>query len=251
VYDAQWTVNVPHFNSLDKFYVQVSQVHFMNLVYPTNSNNNAFLISVDGAAQQTVTLDPGYYTSTTILSALDTLLTIAPITVTTSYSETTRKLTFTVTGGTLEFFNTSNSMYYALGMEPSNFSGSFTSKTSDYPIDLSGVKNLIVSSNMRPRNNYQATNLKMSHLVVIPLANSFGTVEIADLFSSPYYYVQNAGVHTIEISMHDENGNAFELPDNVNVLYTITFRGAYTDLSVDEVTEHLNDVPHDMMHDLE
>lgn len=242
VYTPQWAINIPHFNNLDKYYLQISQIQFMNLVYPTNEFNNALSIKVDGGAQQTVLMPEGMYTSTTLLSALDTLLTIAPITVTTSYDSTTGKLSFAVSGGTLEFLDgIPYTMYKQLGLEVENFSGAFTSLTGDYPIDISGSKHVVVTSNIRVAHNYHSKSQRQGHLTLMPLEYAFGVMHHYEGHTSPWFYVQSAGVHTLELTLRDDAGNYFKLPANVNMCVTVNVRGASMLLD-DEDLENERDI---------
>lgn len=106
--------------------------------YHVSSTNNQVYYTDSGGAQ-VATIPEGYYSGTTLASALKTIMDAesGPV-YTVAYGESSKKLTFTPASGNLHFTfgtNTSNSAARLLGFDASDGSAA-ASQTGDNPVQL-------------------------------------------------------------------------------------------------------------------
>lgn len=220
-----WLVQNNFFNNLTEYEIRVESLTFMNMVYPTNSSNNQLSVKVDGGSAQTLTVTEGVYTTTTLITELESLLTISPITTTVTYDDTTYKFTFAVSGGTLEFVDIANSMYDQLGLDVDEFAVISSSKVADFPIDLSGSSHVDVLSNLTCSDNVHSSNLG-SLLCHVPLDVNYGDlVEYRPIHDTWMRVSGQQGFQEFTIQLRDDHGNDYTLPDNQILTITLIIRG--------------------------
>jgi len=130
-----------------ELYVGIQSFDFPNTTYNITSANNKIDIDVNDAGANTRTITEGIYTITTLITELnDNVLNTDSITA--AYDTDTSKITFT--HGTLEFdFDSTSTAFIPLGFaEGSTYSSIGLSLTSSQPVDLSGTKNIYISSQL-------------------------------------------------------------------------------------------------------
>jgi hypothetical protein len=109
------------------------------------SDRNTFTYQVGSGTVRTVTLTPGTYTSSSIVSAMNTQFTSHGDGMSVAYSSSTQKLTFTA-GGDFTIYPTKSSLKRVVGLvsETYTVSSSSSQYTPDGMLDLMGSKYILI-----------------------------------------------------------------------------------------------------------
>lgn len=228
-YDTKWYFNHERFELQRDFTVTLRTVEFPNLVYPTNEFNNVISFTPDSVTALTVTLTPGvyngYYYATTLAAEMQALLraydtpTYSAATISGSFNVYTQKITLT-SSVPIKFVLVDNSAYEQMGFDESLFDTAHTTWTSAFPVHLSGTTYVDVVTNMSvPSYNLRNTG----HLLCrIQVDQPFG-YDIYYKHESPDFIpCTTRHLDFMEITLYDDHGNLFKLPDNAHLSMVLT-----------------------------
>lgn len=161
------------------------------------TNNSLYLNSV------LYTIPIGNYTSTTLTTALTTLLPFYTIT----FNTTTNKLTFT--HPSTEFtINSTSTCLSILGFE-NGIEHTSTSRTltSDYPVDLSGNNIVYVSINNLRTNNISASNSASSIISSILVNVPYGYLQYYDSSDTTGLILLEDHIAFLHVSIYGEDAS--------------------------------------------
>ena len=190
-----------------------------NLRYNVNSQNNTIIYKKNGGASTTVTMTPGEYSYSTLLTALDSLLTSAFATITVTLDLTTDIVTIaTGSADTIQLVTGSTLAEEILGFDLNTSDA--TSITGLYPIRLDGTTYIDVEALDFPTSTYSTYGTR-AILARIPMTSPYGTVVY---FVNPH---GNNGIQgsvgsfqQLQIRLLDDRGRPFILPANAHVSFT-------------------------------
>ncbi|CAM9744643.1 unnamed protein product [Heterosigma akashiwo] len=119
-----------------------------NTEYTINSSNNTIVVNLNEAGNNTRTIPNGTYTTNSLVNALDDAAVLGADSIVSSYDSTTSKFSFT--HATLDYvFDSTSTALYTLGfVSETSYSSTATDLTAPNPCDLSGTKNIYISSQL-------------------------------------------------------------------------------------------------------
>jgi hypothetical protein len=223
-YNGQWYITNPTYNTAARFDISLRGVQFPNTVYPINEYNNAFSVVETTGNTYASTVPAGNYTASTLATALQTAMRAgsgyaggnAYLVTTDSAAKTFSIVTGTLAVNTFIFVACGNSIYKALGISVSSTPA--VTVASSWPYNISGSAYVdVVTSIMQAT----VTSGASKHIVDrIPLNVPFGYM----VFWDPSNLIKNettaSNIDNISISLFDDNGNPFKLPQNAAIAYT-------------------------------
>lgn len=182
-------------------------------VYNVNYTNNELYID-----NILYTIPVANYSSYQLRDQLNTLLSGVSITIT--YDSKTNKYTFTSTSNFT--INSSSSCLSLIGFDSGDHTSIAYQLTSNYMIDLSGIRVINVATNLTSNNIDSYNKGKNNVLCSIPVSVSKYGLNVVDYSSSNYVKINDKNINYILISLYDENFNYINL-NNVDWTMTIEF----------------------------
>lgn len=213
---SQFYVNVNNVKPLQiARSVIVKQITLPHTMYNIDENNRSFTYNI-ASSPTTVQIAVGQYTTTTLITALQTAASAVGLAIT--QNATTQKLEFTNTTN-IEYLDISeNPMAEVLGIEYGQGSGSDVASFNATGLpDLTGVSNVFVESQALGEDNLIQTNSKTQNIIaIVPLTVAWGSYE--------HYLTQHAEIDDndseahggknkgrIDITLKDDKGNVIDL----------------------------------------
>ena len=195
--------------------------------YNVDITNNIFNYRVN-ATNFSITVPPGNYTYTSLVTQMQTLFTINGHTFTFALNRNSNIVTMTLTaGGTWNRIDPS-SIYYILGFAE-NTTYNIIANTITFPFlfDLLGVKKLkIYSSNISVDSFDSVGNATNNLLCTISVNQPGFNLIVYSNIDGLYGHLRNKYLSTIDIQIKDELGNFINF-NNINwtlTLYLIVYR---------------------------
>ena len=200
--------------SIDAGTYNIEFINMQNTAYTIRTGVNTTIYFTEDATNKTASLTPGYYTESTLPTAIKTALDTASggfATFTVTISASTKRLTiastqaFSLTFGT----NTSASIAKTLGFLPTD-TGAATSQTATQIVNLSDP----LSANIQIK---QATAGGFSCLggawgqILVPLDVQFGYYKAYTTDDFPQKLIFNKKTSKLEIEVRDLEGNLLDL----------------------------------------
>jgi len=224
-YNTSFNIQDQKLNALRGVRVKACSAQFANAVYPINRFNNKLYftetVSNVTSAVLTVTIPYGNYTGDQMATALTTLMTAASvntITYTWAYDSDDKvlSLTTTLTGSDyFQFAFDSYSIYEELGFDVDSFEDPYQEFVGSYPVNLSGTKYVYVCTNLSTLN-YSSGPVN-DILCRVPVSVSFGNIVYwENQQSTSPFFVSAPALQDFRITLRDDKGNFFELPDNAH-----------------------------------
>lgn len=220
-----WSINATHHINHRDVDLALKQINFFNAVYPINEYNNHIVANIDGSGSTDYYLTPASYSGDTFATALTNLLTVGTTSVTVTYDSSTGKLTFVLNAGSLTFDETTNnSMYPAMGLDPSTQLGAVTGTlVGANPVNIAGTNVIVINSNYTAGENYNSRG-NGTPLATIPVYANFGQLVSYTVPEIHWTRVSTTGLALFELDIRDENGHPFVLPDNHSIIMTFVIR---------------------------
>lgn len=187
---------------------RVECISMPNLFYNVNSSNYSVYTSLGD-----VNLTPGYYTSSSFVTHLQTQLQTVDANYTVTLDSNTKKITVANTGAfTLDFgTDTTASARILMGFNQAD-TASGTSVTGDNPINLAPQPIVFIDI---PQNNQQIMTSSVSSslrgCLMVPLSSAFGSFEILRYSDLPQIVDLYQPTNTLDIGLYDDQGNAMSL----------------------------------------
>lgn len=191
--------------------------------YTIDSRNNKFYFNETSTSSttRTATITTGYYTSSTILTALKTALDSAGSanTYTITYSSTTNKITITSSTENFRVISGINNIYYELGIDSADLSVFATIFTPTNQIDLSGVKLINIVSNYFGNLKMAGSNYRMLGSIVCE--EESGSISTFENMDNEYIKTTVDEIQNITFLFFDERNR--ELQINKDFVITMSF----------------------------
>ncbi len=187
-------------------------------MYPVNNTNNIIYFQESTGPLVAAQISPGYYTITTILAQINSVMNSASPnsqTYTATYDNTLDRITITSSGTfSLQFSNTVNSASSVLGFSHTNTSLNLSNIGNNGPIlsiDCLYLRSSYISSQLLKGNilNNSITNI----IQTIPINVSFNELIIytAQDDSLQQLTMSNKFLNQIDFQITDFNGNIYDL----------------------------------------
>jgi hypothetical protein len=224
-YNTYFCIQDQKLNAVRGIRVQVCSAMFPNAVYPINRFNNKlyFVEHVSNVTSNilTVTLTYGNYTGSQIATALSSLMTSASvntITYTWAYDSEDKILSLTSTLAGADYFQfaiDSNFIYEELGFDLDSFEDPYQEYVGSYPVNLSGTSYVHVCTNLSTMN--YSSGYVNDILCRIPVSVTFGNIVYwENQQSTPPFFVSAPSMQEFRLTLRDDKGNFYELPDNAH-----------------------------------
>lgn len=192
---------------------RVKNVQMSNSVYSVRSGINDKIYFYENSTSKSATIVAGQYTSSTITTAIKTVMDTASgghNTYTVSFDSATQKITFSASNAFYFEFatNTSASARRILGFNAED-TASGTSITSTNAIDLSGTHGVYIAIRQAD-HNLRTTSEKLKSSIYVPFgvsSNSFQNQWMGDINQ----IVEFDSVSDLSVKLHDDNGEDLSL----------------------------------------
>jgi hypothetical protein len=208
------TTNDPDLNQISG--VRIKSIMVPNSQYNVNSSNATLYMTQSHTATTDFAIAEGQYTTTTLISALQTVINadIAPATMTITQDTVTQKLLFTFSAGTFSMYNfdDGNDMAKLLGILISSAAPALTFTSFGVP-DLIGLRHVfIVSNSLTGGTNLisqTGTNFNMlgDILVDVPFGE-YVMREFTEQTTNHFYYNNFRNTASFDISLVAEGTTA-------------------------------------------
>jgi hypothetical protein len=202
----------------------VENAQFPVSFYNITSNNNKLDISLNGGAQNVLTITEGNYNTTTLNTEIITQLSNAGITtITITLSTVTGKYSFTIDSGYFTFHYATSTILKVLGfITTQDHTSTSQVLTSNYPVNLLGPLKLKIFSNAIAVDNIDSNNdgSTVNSLIELPIsAANFGLILYTNI-SNIHSNMKTKNLNSIDIRITDDNNN---LIDFNGVDFTMSF----------------------------
>lgn len=177
-----------------------------NTIYNFNSSNNS--ITFTQGTTQVVSVSAGNYSASTLVTALNTAITSAGLSITVTLDEENAVFTFT---GTSAFTIDSATMFRQLGLKDQLPTASGTSYVATQVCDFAGVTNLYVRIRNLSMNNLDSRGATSNIIASIVNNVNYGDY----IFYTPpevlYFQINEQQLSHIDIEITDQEGNLIDL----------------------------------------
>ena len=204
--------------------VCVMNAQFPVSFYTINSTNNKFSMSTNVNISQTFTIPVGNYNANTLIIAMNNLVTAGLFLLKFSFSSLTGKITITATSAsgisTITFGSYTFSTFWKIvGLSATSITGS-SLITFPYPLNLLGVKKLIIKSQLLGITSFDSGTNQSVILTTIPNNNApFTMISYENRSNLNKAIIRVRKIDSIDIIIEDEDGIKIDF-NNTN--WTIT-----------------------------
>ena len=175
--------------------------------YIVDSTRNTIVWSLNGVDQSDIVIPEGNYTATQLQEELDTQFSG---TITTTYSETQSKYTFSHDSQDFVFKSTSTCLEI-LGFSSANHSSANNQLTSNQIVDLAGVKTVQLRSNFTTNSLETKTKGFSTILARIPVPLAQGSILVYTNKTGFKSKLTNRHINYIRLTLEDHDNKALEL----------------------------------------
>jgi hypothetical protein len=196
--------------------VNLLSTEIPNAEYVVNGTNNLIDFKYNNGADLVATLTPGNYTGATLAAEIETQLEDAagsPGVFGVSFSETTSKLTITVSANTFELLlssgdNLATSAWYLMGFDSGTDTGAVTEETSDGIVRLAGAN--FVYLQIAGMQTMLTTDGECNVFAKILLDVPPGSIAFNSFVSNGLEWPRAKDkIHELEITFADRDGSLF------------------------------------------
>ena len=203
------------FYKCNSFYI--SSVTIPSSYYVINTINN-FGFIIYGGGEYQITITPGNYTPSELVSTIQTQLTAISTDLSISYNTNTGLFSFSTSSAAfgLDATEINNLLSTLMGFLQQVYPSDTTTKTSTYVANLSGPKYVqIVSNTLSYKSSFEpsSTNTNIKNVILrIPVkVNSFDMIVYENYNESNVIPFDKEFPNVIDISLIDEKGDAINL----------------------------------------
>lgn len=217
--NVQWSINDPRLQTLGSCTVSLVNLEIPNVVYPINEYYNKVKVYQDGVGSYTATVTPGFYTGSSLATALAAAMSTASgVAYTGSFSTTTYKITITRSAPNGFYWQeVSNNMYTELGVSNFGFAYEAVSQTGSYPVLLQGTNFIDLVCSELPTTNVSVGSAGQKVLARVPIDQTFGNIIFFQPSIGQAIPVSMSGLSSLTLSMYDDRGNPWILPPNAHI----------------------------------
>jgi hypothetical protein len=167
-----------------------------------NRNNKMYIVENNDGITLTCTIPEGIYTSSTLPAVLKTSLeAVGALTYSITYSAISNKISYSSGATPFKFVSGYTNAYYELGLTTADLDASATSITSSEVIDLSGVKQIHIVSNL---NCMKVVGQSYNVLGSITTEEVQNTVSSSQDDSGDYVQTYISSLSEVSISLYDD-----------------------------------------------
>jgi hypothetical protein len=240
-----------------KSFVTVLNAQIPCSFYVINSTNNKLVISGPGITTTTILINYGNYNANTLITELISKFSSGGLTMEITVNKTNGILTFNSNGFINYYFTSSSTILEVLGTTSSLISTS-TNYVCLYPLNLLGVKKLLIKSERLSVHSVSSVDYSASNiLVTIPAdVSPFSMISYNSQSETNKNLLTLRSINQIDINIYDENNNYIDFNNldwaitlvisseiNFNDLTTIswdTVREQQRQTIIDEITNKNN-----------
>lgn len=203
-----------------KSYITVTNAQIPCSYYVINALNNKLVITGTGITQQTILISYGNYNANSLITELINKITASGLTMSISINRLNGILSFTSTGFTNFLFTSASTMLEIIGTTSSKIA-SGTAYECLYPLNLLGVKKLLIKSNTLSTVSVSTVDYASSNiLVTIPSdVSPFSMISYTSQSDANKNLLTIRTINEIDINIYDEN---FNYIDFNNLDWTLT-----------------------------
>ena len=203
-----------------KSFVTILNAQMPCSFYVINSTNNRLVISGPAITTKTIIISNGNYNANTLITELTTKITASGLNMEITINKSNGILTFTSTGFINFYFGSTSTILDVLGTDSSKIASS-NIYTCSYPLNLLGVKKLLIRSERLAIQavssvDYASTNVLVTIPVDVP---PFSMISYNSQSESNKNLLNIRSINQIDIQIYDENDN---LIDFNNLDWTIS-----------------------------
>jgi hypothetical protein len=236
-----------------KSFVTVLNAQIPCSFYVINATNNKLVISGTTIGTKTILINYGNYNANTLITELTSKITASGLTMTITINKTNGILTFSSNGFINYYFTSDSTILEVLGTTSSLISTS-TDYVCSYPLNLLGVKKLLIKSERLSVHSVSSVDYSSSNiLVTIPVdVSPFSMISYNSQSETNKNLLTLRSINQIDINIYDENNNYIDFNNldwaitlvisseiNFNDLSTIswdTVREQQRQIIIDEIT---------------
>jgi hypothetical protein len=203
-----------------KSFVTVLNAQIPCSFYVINSLNNKLVISGPGITTTTIYVSYGNYNANTLITELESKITTGGLTMTITINKTNGILTFSSNGFINYYFSSASTILEILGTTSSIIATS-TNYTCPYPLNLLGIKKLLIRSTKLSIYSVSTVDYASSNiLVTIPSdVSPFSMISYTSQSDVNKNLLNIRSINEIDINIYDENNNYIDFN---NLDWTIT-----------------------------
>lgn len=240
-----------------KSFVTVLNCQIPCSFYVINATNNKLVISGPTIGTNTILINYGNYNANTLITELVSKITAGGLTMTIAINKTNGILTFSSNGFINYYFTSASTILDVLGTTSSLVSTS-TDYVCLYPLNLLGVKKLLIKSERLSVHSVSSIDYSSSNiLVTIPVdVSPFSMISYNSQSETNKNLLTLRSINQIDINIYDENNNYIDFNNldwaitlvisseiNFNEFTTIswdTVREQQRQIIIDEITNKNN-----------
>jgi len=203
-----------------KSYITVMNAQIPCSFYVINALNNKLVISGPGITTKTIYVSYGNYNANTLITELVNQFSAAGLTMSISINKVNGILTFSSNGFITYYFTSASTILEVLGTT-SSITASSTNYTCPYPLNLLGVKKLLIKSTRLAIHSVSSIDYTSSNILVsIPAdVSPFSMISYIAQSDTHKNLLSVRTINEIDINIYDENNNYIDFN---NLDWTIT-----------------------------
>ena len=216
--DSHFSLHPTHPELYNK--IRFRSISLVNGVYPINDSNNLLNFVENGTTSNSINIDNGFYTGSSLATKLSSQLsgaTLESITYTVTYSSLKSALTISCDSTNLFRVVSTSTCLDVLGFEATGAVDAGTTQGT-LPVRLDGSQYIDVTTNLYSANNISSNDKRITHR--IPLTGAFGEYIHYDVEDSQFVTF-NGRTESVDIRLTDDRGNLFRLPSNCHIQYVL------------------------------
>ena len=205
-----------------KSFITVVNAQIPCSYYVINALNNKLVISGPAITTTTIYVSYGNYNANTLITELQTKLTSGGLTMTIAINKVNGILTFSSNGFVNYYFTSASTILEILGTTSSIIATS-TNYTCPYPLNLLGVKKLLIKSTKLSVHSVSTIDYASSNiLVTIPSdVSPFSMISYNSQSDTNKNLLNIRSINEIDINIYDENNNYIDF-NNLDWTITLT-----------------------------
>ena len=203
-----------------KSFITVMNAQIPCSFYVINALNNKLVIAGPGITTTTIYVSYGNYNANTLITELTNKFGSGGLTMSISINKINGILTFSSNGFSSYYFTTASTILDILGTNSSIIASS-TNYTCPYPLNLLGVKKLLIKSTRLSIHSVSSIDYSQSNILVSIPADVSPFSMISDIAQSDTHknLLNVRSINEIDINIYDENNNYIDFN---NLDWTIT-----------------------------
>ena len=215
-----------------KSFVTVINAQIPCSFYVINELNNKLVIAGPTITTTTIYVSYGNYNANTLITELESKISAGGLTMTVAINKTNGILTFSSNGFLSYYFTSASTILEILGTTSSTIATS-TNYTCPYPLNLLGVKKLLIKSTRLSIHSVSTFDYASSNiLLTIPSdVSPFSMISYSSQSDANKNLLNIRSINEIDINIYDENNNYIDF-NNLDWTMTLVIS---SEVNFDEV----------------